>query len=106
MTFISVGEAIKHKSWRGSTRGVLLSLRMEGVLTKLLPKLLPSIADEVKTHSFREGKLNLLTTSPAISQEVYLHSQVILRELNEALGEVVVERIGFKTKAIPAATPA
>jgi len=106
MTFISVGETIQRKSWRDSTKGILLSLRIEGVLTKLLPELLPSIANEVKTHSFREGKLNLLTTSPAISQEVYLHSQVILKELNKALGEVVVEKIGFKTRALPAAAPA
>lgn len=106
MTFISVGETIQRRSWRGSTKGILLSLRIEKILTKLLPKLLPLVADEVKMHSFREGRLSLLTTSPTTSQEVYLHSQVILKELNGALGEMVVERISFRTKALPATAPA
>lgn len=47
-------------------------------------------------HSLRDGKLSLLTPSPTVSQEVYLNSAVIIKEVNRTLGEKVIEKLGFK----------
>lgn len=98
MTFVPLSKAINHKTWRGSTRGIILSLQIEKVLTKVLAKLLPPpIADKVRMRSYREGALSLLTPSPATSQEVYLHSNEIMEELNRSLGGGVIKKLNFKT---------
>ena len=88
-TFAPIGETIKQKAWRGPGKGIYLSLRIEKALGGLLPR-------GVKMLSYREGKLSLLTPSPAVSQEAYLNSAVIIKKLNESLGGKVVEKIGFR----------
>lgn len=96
MSFVPIGETIKRGSWPGTTRGIFLSLRVEKVLDELLPKFLPSVAIKVKIRSFRQGKLTLLTSSPAVSQEIFLNSAVITKELNKLLGGKIVEEIKLK----------
>lgn len=96
MSFVPIGETIKRGCWLGTTRGILLSLRVEKVLNELLPKFLPSLASKVKIRSFRQGKFTLLTSSPAVSQEIFLNSAVIKKELNKLLGGKIVEEIKLK----------
>ncbi len=111
MTFTPLGEIINQRSWRGPTREIILSLRIEKLLTKLLRDLPPQTEEKVRMRSFREGSLNLLVPTPTISQEIHLHSKVIIERLNTALGERAVKRISFKTdtkeeETTPEAAPA
>lgn len=100
MAFLPISETLKQESWRGPTRGVFLSLRVEKLLNQLLPQLLPPLADKVGMHSYREGKLTLSTSSPTTSQEVFLYTKALKRRLNEALGGKVVEEIKLKIRNI------
>lgn len=96
MTFASVSETLEQKSWRGPARGVYLSLRIEKILEELLPQILPSMASKIKMYSYREGRLSLFVSSPALSQEIYLNSAMIIKRLNELLGGKAVEEIKLK----------
>lgn len=96
MTFAPIAETIRQKAWRGPAKGIYLSLRIEKVLSELLPQLFPSLADKIKMLSYRERRLSLLTPSPTVSQEVYLNSALITKRLNESLGGKVVEKVVFR----------
>jgi hypothetical protein len=96
MPFISVGETIKKGLQQKITGGIILSLKAEKTLDQALPHLLPELTEKVQFHSFRDGRLSLTSSSPTVSQEVFLQRDKIKRRLNEELEGNAVKKIGFK----------
>ena len=53
---------------------------------------------ETKMFSFKEGKLVLGASSPQEANDLFLKSRQIKKEINEALGSRVVEKIRYRVK--------
>jgi len=91
MAFEKISSLLEHSFRRGPIRSAVLALQVEKETQKHLP-------DWAQMTSFREGRLNIATPSPAHSQELYLQSLELKQKINEGLGRKVVEEIKFRTR--------
>jgi len=98
MAFETVGDTLNQSFHRGPIHATVLALKVEVEAKKILPSWATMI-------SFREGRLLVSTPSPSHAQELYLNSAVLIRNINEALGGKVVEKISFRAGA-ETSTPA
>ncbi|MEX1061883.1 MAG: DciA family protein [Patescibacteria group bacterium] len=90
--FESLKESLE-KSWRRSPlKGAILAIKVEEALRELLPQ-------ETKMISFKEGKLILGTSSASQANNLFIQSRQIKKDINQALGAKVVERIRYRAQA-------
>lgn len=97
MSFEPIRNIITQAKWQQSpAKMALTNWSIERALTEVLQITLPRLVDKVKLINYKEGRLILKTSSPSISQEVYLNSNQIAGKLNEFFERKVVEKIRFK----------
>ncbi|OGC54719.1 hypothetical protein A2797_01465 [candidate division WWE3 bacterium RIFCSPHIGHO2_01_FULL_48_15] len=99
MAFESIGSTLSHTPRRSSIRPALLALRIEKEAEKILPawaKMRSFSARGGSAFGRREGRLVISSPTPAHSQEVFLYSRQLIKKINEAAGEKVVQEVRYK----------
>lgn len=88
--FQSIGKAVEIKV---ASVGLARSLEAAVVLAKADS----CAAGRWKATRYRKGKLTLTAPSPVAAQELVLRKQLILRELQQVLGETVVTELFIRS---------
>lgn len=98
--FKPVGALLKEMPSRSKAPGAILALQVRQValdsLKKVCADLPAEIMGTIKPASFKNGVLTLLLRSPLVSSELQIRSDGLIKEINQAFGKKIVERLRFR----------
>lgn len=93
MTEISIAEAIRQFLQQRKLQGKIHALQIEEVWEKLMGKTIAQYTHEIKIIGH---KLFISTHIAPLKQELIYQRELIIKRVNEALGEKVVQEVVIK----------